>query len=301
MEAALDRICQQRRGGGARAATTSSCCPTARVDAEHIAVPSLLAVAAVHHHLIRDGLRTEVGLVVETGEARQLHDFCLLAGYGAEAINPYLAFDTLSALQRELGGELATEAEAQKRYIKAIAKGILKVMSKMGICTFQSYCGAQIFDAVGPQQRLPRQVFHRHRLAGRGHRPRRDRRGDGAPPSPRLRRCAQSTATRSIPAASSPSASAARRHVWTSDTVSLLQHAVRGNNYRKFKEYTRHVGDQEDGLISLRGLLDFNVAARPIPLDEVEPAADDRQAVLDRRHVLRLDLVGGAHHARHRA
>ncbi len=92
-------------------------------------------------------MRTEVGLVVETGEARQLHDFCLLAGYGAEAINPYLAFDTIASLRRDLG-EVA-EAEAHKRYIKGVAKGIMKVMSKMGICTFQSYCGAQIFDAVG--------------------------------------------------------------------------------------------------------------------------------------------------------
>ncbi len=118
------------------------------IGPDHIAIPSLLAVAAVHHHLIRGGLRTEVGLVVETGEARQLHDFCLLAGFGAEAINPYLAFNTLSSLRHEFDKDL-TEADAHEAYIKAISKGIIKVMSKMGICTFQSYCGAQIFDAIG--------------------------------------------------------------------------------------------------------------------------------------------------------
>ena len=242
------------------------------VDAEHIAVPSLLAVAAVHHHLIRDGLRTEVGLVVETGEARQLHDFCLLAGYGAEAINPYLAFDSISALKHELGSALTTEADAHKRYIKAIAKGIMKVMSKMGICTFQSYCGAQIFDAVGPQRRFPRQVFHRHRLAGRGRRLEGDRRGDGAPPPPRLWRRAHSTATRSIPAARFSTASTASAMSGPRKPSACLQHAVRGNNYRQYKAYTRNAGEQEDGLVSLRGLLDFNVTVRPVPLDEVEPA-----------------------------
>src|SRR5687767_15218063 len=113
-------------------------------------MPSLLACAAVHHHLIRKGLRTSVGLVVESGEPREIHHFACLAGYGAEAINPYLAFDTIAAMRE--AGELPEEVDADevlKRYIKAIGKGLLKVMSKMGISTYQSYCGAQIFDAVG--------------------------------------------------------------------------------------------------------------------------------------------------------
>ncbi len=118
------------------------------LDADHIAIPALLATAAVHHHLIRAGLRTEVGLVVETGEAKRVHDFCLLAGYGAEAINPWLAFDTLSASLPHLTPKMG-EAEAHEHYTKAVSKGILKVMSKMGISTYQSYCGAQIFEAVG--------------------------------------------------------------------------------------------------------------------------------------------------------
>ncbi|MCK5167177.1 MAG: glutamate synthase subunit alpha, partial [Rhodospirillaceae bacterium] len=117
------------------------------VDAEHVAIPALLATAGVHHHLIRAGLRTDVGLVVETGEARRVHDFCLLAGYGAEAFNPYLALETVADMADELG-DVSVE-DAQERYIKAVSKGMLKVFSKMGISTFQSYCGAQIFDAVG--------------------------------------------------------------------------------------------------------------------------------------------------------
>ncbi len=110
--------------------------------------PPLLATAAVHHHLIRQGLRMQTGLVVETGEAREVHHFCVLAGYGAEAINPYLAFETLEQIRVQNGLQLKAY-EVQKNYIKAVGKGMLKVMSKMGISTYQSYCGAQIFDAVG--------------------------------------------------------------------------------------------------------------------------------------------------------
>ena len=119
-----------------------------RAGVENIPMPSLLACAAVHHHLIRQGLRTSVGLVVESGEPREVHHFCCLAGYGAEAINPYLAFETLVTMKDDLPQKL-DEKEILKRYIKSIDKGILKVMSKMGISTYQSYCGAQIFDAVG--------------------------------------------------------------------------------------------------------------------------------------------------------
>ena len=270
MEQAVERICHQATEavrGGSNIIIVSD----RELDEEHIAVPSLLATAAIHHHLIRDGLRTEVGLVVETGEARQLHDFCLLAGYGAEAINPYLAFDTIAALKYELGEKLVTEDEAQKRYIKALAKGIMKVMSKMGICTFQSYCGAQIFDAVGLNssfldkyftgtaspvegiglKEVAEETVRRHRLAFGDSPLYRDMLDPGGEILYRVR---------------------GERHVWTSDTVGLLQHAVRGNNYRKFKEYTRRAGDQEDGLVSLRGLLDFNVNGGAIPLEEVEPA-----------------------------
>jgi glutamate synthase (NADPH/NADH) large chain len=123
-----------------------------KAGADRIPIPALLACAAVHHHLIRNGLRTSVGMVLETGEPREVHHFACLAGYGAEAINPYLAFETLTAMKDDLPGKPTDDTEVVKKYIKAIGKGLLKVMSKMGISTYQSYCGAQIFDAVGLRQ-----------------------------------------------------------------------------------------------------------------------------------------------------
>ena len=159
------------------------------VGPDRIPIPALLATAAVHHHLIRKGLRTSVGLVVETGEAREVHHFACLAGYGAEAINPYLAFETLAAMAKDLP-EKVSAYEVVKRFIKSIDKGLLKVMSKMGISTYQSYCGAQIFDAVGLSRAFVDEVLLRHRDDDRGRRPRRDRRGDRAPPRRRVRRLA---------------------------------------------------------------------------------------------------------------
>ncbi|MEO1067468.1 MAG: glutamate synthase central domain-containing protein, partial [Pseudomonadota bacterium] len=150
MEAALEMICQKAekavRSGDYNIIVLSD----RLVSADRIPIPSLLFTAAVHHHLIRKGLRTSVGLVVETGEAREVHYFCALAGYGAEAVNPYLAFETLAEMHQQMDfPEEVDEFEVVERYIKSIDKGILKVMSKMGISTYQSYCGAQIFDAVG--------------------------------------------------------------------------------------------------------------------------------------------------------
>ena len=156
MPGALERLCERAEAavaGGYNIIILSD----RQVGPDRIAIPALLATAAVHHHLIRKGLRTSVGLVVESGEPREVHHFCCLAGYGAEAINPYLAFDTLLDMHRR--GELPKEVDAHEvvyRYIKSIGKGILKVMSKMGISTYQSYCGAQIFDAVGLKSRLRR-------------------------------------------------------------------------------------------------------------------------------------------------
>ena len=195
--------------------------------ADRIPIPALLATAAVHHHLIRQGLRMQTGLVVETGEAREVHHFCVLAGYGAEAVNPYLAFETLEELRQRSGLPLKPY-EVQKNYIKAVGKGVLKVMSKMGISTYQSYCGAQIFDAVGPVHRLRREVLHRHRdaiegaglaeIAEEAVRRHRDAYGDdpiyrdlldvGGDYAFRLR---------------------GEDHAWTPDSVARLQHAVRGN------------------------------------------------------------------------
>ena len=149
------------------------------VAADRLPIPALLATSAVHHHLVRKGLRTATGLVVETGAAREVHQFAVLAGYGAEAINPYLAFETLTAMKADLPEDLS-EADISKRYIKAVGKGLLKVFSKMGISTYQSYCGAQIFDAVGLKSAFVEKYFSRHRQPDRGRRHRRNRRGSGA-------------------------------------------------------------------------------------------------------------------------
>ncbi|MDG4561341.1 MAG: glutamate synthase large subunit, partial [Candidatus Competibacter sp.] len=242
------------------------------MDADHIAIPALLATAAVHHHLIRAGLRTEVGLVVETGEAKRVHDFCLLAGYGAEAINPYLALDTLSSMLPNMPQKL-TEAEAHEHYTKAISKGILKVMSKMGISTYQSYCGAQIFEAVGlagefvdhyftgtqgviegvELTEIAQETVRRHRLAFGDAPLYRNALDVGGELAFRIR---------------------GEEHAWTPETIALLQHAVRAGDYQQFKQYSRAMNDQRDHLRNLRGLFEFRFASQPLPLDEVEPASE---------------------------
>ena len=243
------------------------------VNADNVAIPSLLATAAVHHFLIRAGLRTEVGLVVETGEARKVHDFCLLAGYGAEAINPYLALDTLSALRHELSEPMTKEYEIHKRYIKAISKGMMKVMSKMGISTYQSYCGAQIFDAVGLNSAFVDKYFTKTatQIEGIG-----------------LDEVAEETVRRHVAAfGDDPVLRNAldvggeyafrlrgEEHVWNPETVGLLQHSVRSGNYEGFKRFTAKVNDQSKKLRNLRGLFKLKRAGVPVPLDEVEPASE---------------------------
>ena len=147
MAPALDRLCREATAA-VEAGHNILILSDRATSAERVPIPALLATSAVHHHLIRQGLRTLTGIVVETGEAREVHHFCALAGYGAEAVNPYLAFATLEQIRIENDLPLTAEA-VQKNYLKAVGKGILKVMSKMGISTYQSYCGAQIFDAVG--------------------------------------------------------------------------------------------------------------------------------------------------------
>ena len=239
------------------------------MDADHIAIPALLATGAVHHHLIRKGLRTSVGLVVETGEARRVHDFCLLAGYGAEAINPYLAFDTLANLRRDFGDELS-EKQAHKRYVKAINKGILKVMSKMGISTYQSYCGAQIFDAVGLSSKFVEAYFTgtSTKVEGVG-----------------LDEIAQETETRhALAFGDQPNMRDdleaggdlafrldGEEHVWTPETISTLQHAVRKGDYDLFGVYSSKVNEQSTKLKNLRGLFELKPVGDPVPLEEVEP------------------------------
>jgi glutamate synthase (NADPH/NADH) large chain len=241
---------------------------------DRVAIPSLLGCAAVHHHLIRQGLRTSVGLVVESGEPREVHHFACLAGYGAEAINPYLAFETLIAMHDELPQKLDNK-EIVKRYIKSIDKGLLKVMSKMGISTYQSYCGAQIFDAVGLKVEFVDKYFTgtATRIEGVGL-------FQIAEESVRRHRDAFSEAPiyRTMLDVGGDYAVRVRGedHVWTATTVSTLQHAVRGNSYEKYRAFAKYLNEQADALVTIRGLFRIKGAEederKRIPIEEVEPA-----------------------------
>ena len=247
-----------------------------RAGADRIPIPSLLACAAVHHHLIREGLRTSVGIVVELAEPREVHHFCCLAGYGAEAINPYLAFETLVAMKGELPQKL-DDKEIIKRYIKSIDKGLLKVMSKMGISTYQSYCGAQIFDAIGLKSDFVAKYFTgtATRIEGVGL-------AEIADEAVQRHRDAFSDSPiyRSMLDVGGEYAFRVRgeSHVWNAATVSALQHAVRGNSYEKYRHFAGIINDQSAHLLTIRGLFRIKSAEedgrKPVALEEVEPAKE---------------------------
>ncbi|MFN3230867.1 MAG: glutamate synthase large subunit [Alphaproteobacteria bacterium] len=242
------------------------------VSAERIPVPALLATSSVHHHLIRKGLRTGAGLVVETGEAREVHHFAVLAGYGAEAVNPYLAFETITNMLPTLD-EAVTAEDAVRRYIKAVDKGILKVMSKMGISTYQSYCGAQIFDAVGLATsfvddfffgtittiegvglaEVSEETVRRHQAAFSDAPIYRNQLDVGGDYAYRIR---------------------GEDHMWTPETVSTLQHAVRGNNPERYRDYAKLINEDSALQLTPRGLFDIKQTNQPVPLEEVEPASE---------------------------
>jgi glutamate synthase (NADPH/NADH) large chain len=275
MEAALEAICT----GAERAVQDGYniiILSDRAVSAEKVPIPSLLATSATHHHLIRKGLRTSVGIVVESGEPREVHQFCTLAGYGAEAINPYLAFESLEDLLLQLDEKIGHE-ELFKRYIKAVDKGILKVMSKMGISTYQSYCGAQIFDAIGLRTEFVQRYFTGtasqiegvglREIAAEAFRRHEDAFGEnpvfatsldiGGDYSYRIR---------------------GEAHVWTPETVAHLQHAVRADSRERFREFSRAVDSQAEYLKAPRGLLRIRTAEElgrvPVSLDQVEPAKE---------------------------
>ena len=243
---------------------------------DRIPIPSLLATSAIHHHLIRKGLRTSVGLVVETGEAHEIHQFAVLAGYGAEAINPYLAFETIEANLDELQKPIEKK-EAFYRYVKAIGKGLMKVMSKMGISTYQSYCGAQIFDAVGLHSDFVGKYFTGTRTAidGVGL-------AEIAAESAERHRLAFSDAPVLKNALETGGEYAFRirgeEHAWNPDTVADLQHAVRGNLPDKYRSFAKRLNDQSERLMTIRGLFRVKDASEigraPVPIEEVEPAKE---------------------------
>lgn len=274
-ERALDELCG-RAEAAVREGVNIIILSDRMASGERIPIPSLLATAAVHHHLIRVGLRTSVGLVVESGEPREVHHFACLAGYGAEAINPYLAFETIKAMKSQLPGKL-DDKEVVKRYIKSIGKGLLKVMSKMGISTYQSYCGAQIFDAVGLRADFVQRYFTGTatrvegigltELAEEAVRRHRDAFGD----SPVYKDALDVGGDYAVRVRGED-------HAWTSESVSALQHAVRGNSFDRYKAYAKILNEQSERLLTMRGLFRVKSAEedkrKPVPIDEVEPAKE---------------------------
>jgi glutamate synthase (NADPH/NADH) large chain len=267
---ALDELCEQARKAIESNATILILSHRA-MDKEHAPIPSLLATSGLHHYLVREGLRTKATLIVETGDAREVHHYCLLIGYGASAINPYLAFETLDDMIRQQMLPGMDHRKAVNHYVKAVNKGVLKVMSKMGISTLQSYRGAQIFEAIGLSREFVNTYFTNtpSRLDGIG-----------------LEEIAEEILTHHQRAYS---ARPVRRpdldwggnyqwrqdgeyHMYNPDSIHKLQYATRTNNYGVFKQYSSLVNEASRRLCTLRGLLSLKPAEKPIPLEEVEPA-----------------------------
>ncbi|MDP1956879.1 MAG: glutamate synthase central domain-containing protein, partial [Rhodocyclaceae bacterium] len=245
------------------------------VDAERVAIPSLLACSAVHQYLVKAGLRTACSLLVETGDAREVHHFALLAGYGAESIHPWLAFASIDAMAPTLPGQPAAE-ECHKRYIKAIGKGLMKVMSKMGISTYQSYCGSQIFEAIGLSSDFVARYFTgtSTKIEGIG-----------------MKEVAMETLNTHAAAFGNDPVLAdmldvggeyafrvrGEEHMWTPDAIAKLQHATRSGRFETYQEYARLINDQSQRHMTLRGLFEIKptgAPVAPIALDEVEPASE---------------------------
>jgi len=243
------------------------------VSPDRVAIPALLALSAIHQHLVREGKRTLAGLVVETGSAREVHHFAVLAGYGAEAVHPYLAMESIVDFHKTLSGDLSPE-KAVANYIKAIGKGLSKIMSKMGISTYMSYCGAQIFEAIGINQATIDQYFTNtpsavegigiFEMAEEAIRTHTEAFGDDPVLSNRLETGGEyAWRVRG------------EEHMWTPDAIAKLQHSTRANSYNTYKDYAQIINDQSRRHMTLRGLFEFKVdPAKAIPLDEVEPAAE---------------------------
>jgi glutamate synthase (ferredoxin) len=243
------------------------------VDRDHVPIPALLATAGVHHHLIREGTRTKVGLILESGEPREVHHFALLIGYGAGAINPYLAFETLDDMihQGQLPG--VDHSKAVKNFVKAVDKGVAKVMSKMGISTAQSYCGAQIFEAVGLSKELVDQYFTwtPSRVSGIGI----DVVAEEALARHRNAYPAYPTNGRTLDVGGHYQyRKEGEYHLFNPETIHKLQYACRTGNFQVFKEYSEQVNNQSKRLATLRGLFDIKFPEQGIPIGEVESVED---------------------------
>ncbi|MCY7316267.1 MAG: glutamate synthase subunit alpha [Rubrivivax sp.] len=251
-----------------------------RISRTQVAIPALLALSAVHHHLVREGLRTTAGLVVETGSAREVHHFAVLAGYGAEAVHPYLAMETLVELQQALplsGGSANAASAADKaidNYVKAVGKGLSKIMSKMGVSTYMSYCGAQLFEAIGLDKSFVGQYFRgtASQVGGIGV-------FEVAEEALRMHHAAfgdDPVLARMLDAGGEYAWRVrGEEHMWTPDAIAKLQHSTRANRFDTYKEYAQLINDQSQRHMTLRGLFEFKVdPSKAIPLDEVESAAE---------------------------
>jgi glutamate synthase (NADPH/NADH) large chain/glutamate synthase (ferredoxin) len=243
------------------------------ISASQVAIPALLALSAIHQHLVREGLRTTAGLVVETGTAREVHHFAVLAGYGAEAVHPYLAMETLASICKDLPGELSAD-KAIYNYVKAVGKGLSKIMSKMGVSTYMSYCGAQLFEAIGLNSATIKQYFTGtpSRVEGIGV-------FEIAEEAIRMHKAAYGAdpvlASRLDAGGEYAWRARGEEHMWTPDAIAKLQHSTRANNWNTYKEYAQIINDQNKRHMTLRGLFDFKIdPAKAIPLDEVEPAKE---------------------------
>src|SRR5580658_6851795 len=273
LERALDGLC--RRASLAVRSGYSLLILTDRgMDEEYAPIPSLLALSAVHHHLVREGTRTQVALIIESGEPREVMHFCLLIGYGASAVNPYLAIETLEdqAARGHLPAGLTFET-ALKNYKKAINKGLLKVCSKMGISTLQSYRGAQVFEAIGLNKSLIDRYFTgtASRIEGVGL--------DVLAREAKMKHdyaleAVSETDTELEVGGSYQYRVRGEHHLVNPLTVSKLQHAVQQESFATFQEYSALVNNQSKALFTLRGLMEFKLAAKPVPMEEVEPASE---------------------------
>ena len=273
---ALDRICREATRAIEKG-DSLVILSDRRVSADRVAIPALLACGAVHHHLVRDGTRTRLGIVIESGEAREIHHHCLLIGFGADAINPYLAFESLWGLTRNgtLSGEKFSDEKLVKNYIKAVGKGILKVMSKMGISSIQSYKGAQIFESVGLNCEVIDQCFAStpSRIEGVGF--------DAlASESVRRHEIGFPIRKEETPLPVLPSGGqyqwrkGGERHMYNPVTIAHLQEAAHTNSVEAFERFTELIDGDAQQRCTLRGLFMLKHADQPVPLEEVEPAKE---------------------------
>ena len=268
MEPALDAICDlaaDQAGFGASVLILSD----RAADSDRVAIPALLALSAIHHRLIERGDRTKVGLVVDTASAREVHDFAVLAGYGAEAVCPYLAYATIKSMPMRVEKPPASQTRTEN-YRKAVRKGLLKVMSKMGVSTYQSFCGAQLFEAVGLGEKLVDKYFCRSvsQIGGIGiedvarasHAWHEQAYGTGADDA---LDCGGEYAYRI----------GGEGHLWTPESVASLQQAVRTESYSTYEHYARLINEQSEQLMTLRGMMEIKAANQELPLEEVEPVS----------------------------